>query len=90
MSNCPSCNFTVGHSPDCPNKNAAHFSLNLSREMVSALAIHLFHRERPAYGWMEAPLTAIENELRPIHSKIHDENFNAMDTAFFGYDRRLP
>lgn len=68
----------------------AFYKLPLEREAVSALAIHLFHRERPAFGWIENHLLAIENALKPIHNKIHDENFNAMYTAFFGYDRKLP
>mgnify|MGYP001601220392 CR=1 FL=1 len=67
-----------------PVEPIIHFQLPLTREQVSALYIHLFHRKRPAWGWMEEPLIAIETALLPVHSEIHSEDFDAMDAAFHG------
>lgn len=54
-----------------PVATSAYLVLNMSREQVSALYLHLCHRETMEYGWMEAPLKAIEKELELPHTKIH-------------------
>jgi hypothetical protein len=61
--------------------------LHLTYEQVSALYLTLLRRERPAFGWMEEPLVAIEAALSPAHSAIHDRGFNSMNRQFFGDDR---
>jgi hypothetical protein len=60
---------------------------NLTYEQVSALYLHLIRRNRPEFGWMEVPLVAIEEALKPVHNAIHDRQFNAMNRQFFGDDR---
>jgi hypothetical protein len=62
-------------------------TLRLTHEQVSALYLHLVHRTRPDFGWIEAPLVAIEEALKPAHHAIHDRSFNAMNRQFFGDDR---
>lgn len=54
-------------------------------EEVSALYLCLLHdRKRPAYGWMEAPLVAVEKQLKPLNAAISDRAFQAVDDAFWG------
>ena len=65
----------------------ARLPLNLTFEQVSALYLHLLRRQRPEFGWMEAPLVAIEEALKPAHNAIHDRGFNAMNRQFFGDNR---
>jgi hypothetical protein len=62
-------------------------SVSLTHGQVSALYLTLLRRERPAFGWMEEPLVAIEAALQPAHNAIHDRGFNAMNRRFFGDDR---
>lgn len=68
-------------------KADGRIAFNLTREQVSALYLTLLRRERPAFGWMEEPLVAIEWALKPAHNAIHDRGFNAMNRQFFGDDR---
>jgi len=72
------------------------FTLKLSHEQVQSLYLTLSHARfggkerpetRPAFGWMEQPLVDIEKALEPLHSAIHDRQFNAMNRQFFGDDR---
>lgn len=60
---------------------------SLTPEQVQALYLTLLRRERPAFGWMEAPLVAIEEALQPAHNAIHDRSFNSLNRQFFGDDR---
>lgn len=57
-------------------------------EQVQALYLTLMRdRPRPAFGWMEEPLVAIEAALKPVHGAIHDRQFNSMNRQFFGDER---
>jgi hypothetical protein len=62
-------------------------ALHLTTEQVSALYLHLVHRARPDFGWIEVPLVGIEEALKPVHNAIHDRGFNAMNRQFFGDNR---
>lgn len=75
---------------------AGRVRFELTHEQVQALYLFLSHgrfggkerpETRPAFGWMEAPLVAIEEALEPAHSAIHDRTFNGMNRQFFGDDR---
>jgi hypothetical protein len=68
-------------------REAGVFPFSLAPEQVQALYLTLLRRERPAFGWMEAPLVAIEAALKPAHDAIHDRQFNTMNRRFFGDDR---
>jgi hypothetical protein len=57
---------------DAVRVDSQRIPVNLTYEQISALYLLLFRRERPAYGWMETPLVAIEQALSPAHSAIHD------------------
>ena len=72
------------------DRAARGFLLELTREQVSALAVHLAHRQRPAWGWMDAPLAAIEQAIDKEHAKIHKEDFAAMDAQFHGITPTAP
>lgn len=61
--------------------------VELSDEQISAIYLLIFHREQPAYGWMEAPLVEVQALLEPLHTKIHNISFNAMNRQFFGDNR---
>jgi len=73
------------------------FSMEFTAEQVQALYLTLWRgrlggkkrpETRPAYGWMEQPLVAIEDALESLHRHIHDRSFNAMNRQFFGNDSR--
>ncbi|MDN8068788.1 hypothetical protein [Burkholderia vietnamiensis] len=81
----PNSNHAPAPSP--ADERAARVSLLLTHEQVSALYVHLVHRNRPEFGWIESPLVAIEEALKPAHNAIHDRGFNAMNRRFFGDDR---
>lgn len=72
---------------DAVRANGRRVPLNLTYEQISALYLLLLRRERPEYGWMEAPLVAIEEGLKPAHNAIHDRGFNSLNRQFFGDDR---
>lgn len=74
-------------APSPADERAARVSLSLTHEQVSALYVHLVHRNRSEFGWIESPLIAIEEALKPAHNAIHDRGFNAMSRQFFGDDR---
>ncbi|HDR8974007.1 hypothetical protein [Burkholderia vietnamiensis] len=74
-------------APSPADERAARVSLLLTHEQVSALYVHLAHRNRPEFGWIESPLVAIEEALKPAHNAIHDREFNAMNRQFFSDDR---
>lgn len=76
-------------SPQAPAVDGAEgrISVSLTYGQVSALYLTLLRRERPAFGWMEEPLVAIEAALQPAHNAIHDRGFNDMNRRFFGDDR---
>lgn len=69
------------------NEAPRRVTCSLTHEQISALYLHLLRRPRPEFGWMEAPLVAIESALMPVHGAIHDRGFNAMNRQFFGDDR---
>lgn len=62
--------------------NNIALNLQLTRNEVSALAIHLRHRKRPAYGWMESSLVEIEEKLKETQDRIHKEDFVALELSF--------
>lgn len=79
---------TVPTLPDQAGEPVAlRIGISLTHEQVSALYLELLRRKRPAYGWMEEPLVAIEEALKPAHNAIHDRTFNAMNRQFFGDNR---
>lgn len=73
--------------PSPVDGRGARVSLLLTHEQASALYVHLVHRNRPEFGWIESPLVAIEEALKPAHNAIHDRGFNAMNRQFFSDDR---
>lgn len=56
----------------------------LTPEQISAVYLLLVRRKRPEFGWMEVALLGAEKILEPLHSAIHDAQFDAMDAAFRG------
>lgn len=79
------------NQPQSPNVttdfSGAFLTLSMTPVQLQALYLTLIRRERPAFGWMEEPLVAIEEALKPAHNAIHDRAFNAMNRQFFGDDR---
>lgn len=83
-----------------PEVPAGCVQVVMTFEQVQALYLTLMHgrrggkehpETRPAFGWMEQPLVEIEKTLAPVHSAIHDRQFNSLNRQFFGDDsRRLP
>jgi hypothetical protein len=69
------------------NFSGACLTLSMTPVQLQALYLLLVHRDRPAFGWMEEPLLAVEKALQPAHNAIHDRSFNAMNRQFFGDDR---
>lgn len=62
----------------------AKHTIELTSEEVSALTLLMYHRKRPEFGWMEPALLSAEAKLDPLHTAIHNAQFDAMDAAFRG------